>query len=114
MFSRAEKACLEALVEGPPETSVTRVARALPDPSHLRKLMWGVRWKVSASLAEWKRYAAGTSREERLLPSTSTSEGDHPVDADPLMFLLADIRRALLRGNGEPRADEAPESAMVR
>lgn len=112
MFSRKERDFLHLLVNSEMEggTGNATLTEAFPNPAYQRKLMWGIRKKVSATMADMELYLHAAEFDSKVIPSTyHHPEEPHPLAADPLVTVLRRVQ-TFLHHSGETR-DQRGRSA---
>ena len=104
MFSRTERAFLEALADGSPERMIAR----FPSHGYRRKLMWGIRQKAARSFADWELYTSAARHETRLLPDRRGRDPtEPPLFSDPIVAAWERLRARWRRSKEPGRSPDA-------
>jgi hypothetical protein len=113
MFSRREREFLGAVVRGEASGDDTQreLLEAFPNPIYRRKMLWGIRRKVTRATADWALYLRAARVESRVVPGTVPS-GLPPLAVEPLVTLGRRVKSFMKPARSSPsaRPREAPQT----
>ncbi len=78
---------------------IDAVSGRFPNPAYRRKLVWGIRRKATASIADWDLFVRAVRERPWLAHVTPVlgGSGETPQYTEPLLSLLREIGRSLRR-----------------